>query len=89
MRGPVPLSHSDTMSRIFLLACQYGSERRIIERLNIMDHHAGGVAGTTQLQTLLGELSVRLEDSWAITAEQKVSTFNFFSWRLVLMGIFF
>lgn len=58
------------MARIFSLAMHYSLEKRLIDQLNALDPNSNGGA---DIRALLTELAVRLEDTWAITSEQKVS----------------
>lgn len=60
----VPLG--DSMQRVFLLACQHASERRIIAANKAPQSDSGNT------NDLVNELSIRLEDSWQITTEQRV-----------------
>lgn len=64
------LSHADAVVRVFTLACQYGSERRIIEATRSAPPQMA--SGGPTLENLLKELTLRLEDSWVVTGEQRV-----------------
>jgi hypothetical protein len=59
------------MTRVFALACHFGSERRIHIALQNTQNSQDS-EGVTSLRGLFNELSIRLDDSFHLTKEQKV-----------------
>ena len=57
------------MTRIYSLACQYGSEQRLLHSVQTSEGSAGSVG---DLRALFQELSIRLKDTFHLTKEQKV-----------------
>ena len=65
---PGSLNQADIMTRIYSLACQYGSEQRLFYAVQTSE----GSGGVGDLRTLFQELSIRLKDTFHLTKEQKV-----------------
>jgi hypothetical protein len=57
------------MARIYSLACQYGSEQRILHAMQSSESAQGNVG---DMRALFQELSIRLKDTFHLTKEQKV-----------------
>ena len=64
-----PLSQADIMARIYSLACQYGSEQRVLHAMQSSESSQGNVG---DMQVLFQELSIHLKDTFHLTKEQKV-----------------
>ena len=59
------------MTRIYSLACHYGSEQRLLHAVqNATSEGSPGSVG--DLRALFQELSIRLKDTFHLTREQKV-----------------
>lgn len=63
------LGRADVMTRIYALACHYGSEQRLLYAVQTSEGLQGGAG---DLQGLFQELSIRLKDTFQLTREQKV-----------------
>lgn len=63
------LGRADVMTRIYALACHYGSEQRLLYAVQTSEGLQGGVG---DLRGLFQELSIRLKDTFQLTKEQKV-----------------
>jgi hypothetical protein len=57
------------MARIYSLACQYGSEQRVLHAMQSSESSQGNVG---DMRALFQELSIRLKDTFHLTKEQKV-----------------
>jgi len=66
---PGGLNQADIMTRIYLLACQYGSEQRLLYAVQTSE---GSQSGVGDLRALFQELSILLKDTFHLTKEQKV-----------------
>lgn len=73
--GP-SLEHTDLVSRIYVLACQFSMEVRItgtIQARMELGNSGSVVAAGQELRTVLDELSIRLDSTFNLTSEQSVS----------------
>jgi hypothetical protein len=62
------------MTRIYSLACQYGSEQRVLHAVQTVTSEGSPSGhGVGDLRALFQELSIRLKDTFHLTKEQKVS----------------
>ncbi|KAF4622462.1 hypothetical protein D9613_009475 [Agrocybe pediades] len=68
---PGQLEPADIMSRCYMVSCQYGSENRILRAVST----APGGLGLSSSQTtrVLQDISVMMEDSFAITPAQRTA----------------
>ncbi|KIM38461.1 hypothetical protein M413DRAFT_30013 [Hebeloma cylindrosporum] len=70
MSLPGGLGRADVMTRIYALACHYGSEQRLIYAVQVSE---GLQSGVGDLRGLFQELSIRLKDTFQLTREQKLT----------------
>ncbi|KAF8951821.1 hypothetical protein BDZ97DRAFT_1931715 [Flammula alnicola] len=70
---PGNLTSADLMTRVFVLACHFGSERRLHLALQSTQASSHESEGVNSLRGLFNELSIRLDDSFHLTKEQKMS----------------
>lgn len=73
---PGNLSPADLMTRVYALACQYSVEQRILFAL----HHpsvTSGTSSTADLKGVVDELAIRLDKSFQLGKDQKVSLILF------------
>jgi len=75
---PGDLTSTDLMTRVFALACHFGSECRIHIALQNTQNSQDS-EGVSSLRGLFNELSIRLDDSFHLTKEQKVWLHFYFS----------
>lgn len=83
---PGSLSPADLMSRVFALACQYGMVQRILFALR-NPSNTPGASASVDLKGVVDELTLRLDKSFQLTKDQKVSLifFSCFKMRLMLL----
>lgn len=73
---PGSLSPADLMSRVFALACQYGMVQRILFALR-NPSNTPGASASVDLKGVVDELTLRLDKSFQLTKDQKVSLIFF------------
>jgi len=69
---PGSLSPAGLMSRVFALACQYAMVQRILFALR-NPSNTPGASANVDLKGVVDELTLRLDKSFQLTKDQKVS----------------
>ncbi len=79
MEGNLP--PVDIMSKIYMLACQLSGETRILNTVQSQIQRGNGdsrisTSSANEVQALLNELTIRLDCTFQLTAEQTVRLFQ-------------